>query len=70
MPGVFIANPLDDQPDAMPLAPSAPRGGSSAGPARTQEGEAHRIEVAARCDGTFTVTNRRDGFSRTDDASP
>lgn len=71
VPGVFIANPFDDQPDAMPLAPvPPPRRGSNAGPPPAHEGAAHWIEVAARRDGTFTVTNSRNGFSKTYAASP
>ncbi len=71
VPGVFIANPFDDQPDAMPLAPvPPPRRGSNAGPPPAHEGEAHWIEVEARRDGTFTVTNSRNGFSKSYAASP
>ena len=58
MPGVFIANLFDDQPDAMPLAPApAPRirRPAAAGARRS----AHWIKVEARRDGAFAVTNSR-----------
>jgi L-ascorbate metabolism protein UlaG (beta-lactamase superfamily) len=71
VPGVFIANLTDDQPAAMPLAPvPPPRRGSNAGPPPAHSGEAYWIEVEARRDGTFTVTNSRNGFSKTYAASP
>ena len=70
VPGVFIANLTDDQPDAMPLAPvPPPRRGSNAGPPPAHTGEAHWIEVEARRDGTFTVTNSRNGFRKSYAAS-
>ncbi len=65
VPGVFIANPFDDQPDAMPLAPvPPPRRGSNAAPPPVHSGPAHWIKVEARRDGAFTVTNSRNGFSK------
>ena len=66
VPGVFIANLVDDQGDTMPLAPMPqPRRGSNAGPPPVHNGPANWIEVEARRDGTFTVTNSRNGFSKT-----
>ena len=65
VPGVFIANVVDDQPDAMPLAPMPPpRRGSNAGPPPVHSGPANWIKVEARRDGTFTVTNSRNGFTK------
>ena len=70
VPGVFIANLFDDQPDAMPLAPvPPPRRGSNAGPPPVHSGPAHWIKVEARRDGTFTVANSRNGFSKSYAAS-
>jgi len=64
-PGLFIANLTDDNPDSMPLnaiAPVAP--GSAAPPPPTHNGPAHWIKVSASADGSFTVTNGRNGFSK------
>ena len=70
VPGVFIANVIDDQPDTMPLAPMPPpRRGSNAGPPPVHSGPAHWIKVDARRDGTFRVTNSRNGFSKSYAAS-
>jgi len=66
VPGMFIANLLDDQSDAMPLAPiKAPAPGPNAPPPPAHNGPAHWIKVTAQTDGTFTVTNTRNGFAKT-----
>jgi len=66
VPGMFIANTVDQQPEAMPVAPLAPPPpGPGAPPAPVHNGAAHWIKVSARQDGTFTVTNARNGFSKT-----
>jgi competence protein ComEC len=66
VPGMFIANTVDQQPDAMPVAAMAPpQPGSGAPPPPVHNGAAHWIKVSARQDGTFTVTNARNGFSKT-----
>ena len=66
VPGMFIANLFDDQPAAMPLAPMpAPGRGSNAGPPPVHSGPASWLKVEAQRDGTFTVTNSRNGFSKT-----
>ena len=66
MPGVFIANGVDDQPQAMPIAPvPLPAPGSNAPPPPAHDGTAYWIKVSAQDDGTFTVTNARNGFSKT-----
>jgi beta-lactamase superfamily II metal-dependent hydrolase len=65
VPGVFIANVLDDQPASLPIAPvAAPAPGATAAPPPAHNGPASWIKVAARDDGSFTVTNARNGFSK------
>ena len=64
VPGMFIANIIDQQPDAMPVAPVPPPGPGAA-PAPVHNGTAYWIKVSAQQDGTFTVTNARNGFSKT-----
>ncbi len=63
VPGLFIANGVDDAPTAMPIAPLTTRG-RDAPPRPVHDGEAHWIMVAASADGSFTVTNSRNGFSK------
>ena len=64
-PGLFIANGVDDQPSAMPVAPMPlPQPGSNAPPPPVHSGRAYWIKVSAQEDGTFTVTNARNGFSK------
>ena len=64
-PGVFIANGVDDQPSALPVAPMPlPQPGSNAAPPPIHSGRAYWIKVSAQEDGTFTVTNARNGFSK------
>jgi competence protein ComEC len=66
MPGMFIANTADDQPPAMPIAPSAaPAPGPGAPPPPAHNGTAYWIKLVAQQDGSFTVTNARNGFSKT-----
>ena len=65
VPGLFIANGVDDQPASMPidaLPPPAPGGGTP--PAPAHNGPAYWIKVSAMPDGSFTVTNARNGFSK------
>lgn len=65
VPGVFIANVVDDQPSTMPITaiPPPPPGPATAAPP-AHNGAAHWIKVAARGDGSFTVTNARNGFTK------
>jgi competence protein ComEC len=65
VPSVFIANILDDPLSAMPMAPvAAPPQGPDAPPPPQHNGPAYWIKVSAQADGTFTVTNARNGFSK------
>jgi beta-lactamase superfamily II metal-dependent hydrolase len=64
-PGLFIANLYDDQPEGLPVAPyAAPPQGQQAPPPPAHDGPAHWIKISARQDGTFSVTNTRNGFSK------
>jgi hypothetical protein len=62
---MFIANLVDAQPATMAVAPAPlPQPGDSAPPAAAHNGMAYWIKVSARTDGSFTVTNSRNGFSK------
>jgi competence protein ComEC len=62
-PGMFIANLVDDPQMVMPVLPiSAPQPNV---PAPQHNGPAYWIKVSAKQDGSFTVTNQRNGFSKT-----
>ena len=66
VPGLFIANVVDDQPEAMPIAAApAPGPGTGGGPPPAHNGPAFWIKVSAREDGSFTVSNARNGFTKT-----
>jgi hypothetical protein len=66
VPGMFIANTTDDPLASMPISPmQAPSPGSGAPPPPQHNGTAYWIKVSARQDGSFTVTNARNGFSKT-----
>jgi beta-lactamase superfamily II metal-dependent hydrolase len=65
VPGAFIANTIDDQQPTMPVTAMPLPQGAGAPPAPQHNGAAHWIKASARTDGTFTVTNSRNGFSRT-----
>jgi len=65
VPGAFIANTVDEQPAAMPIeAIVAPPPGTAAPPPPAHDGPAHWIKISARRDGAFTVTNARNGFTK------
>lgn len=74
VPGMFIANTVDQQPESMPIgalslgpgggAPPSP-GQPAPPPAPVHNGKAYWFKVAAQQDGTFTVTNARNDFSKT-----
>ena len=66
VPGMFIANSVDEKQATMPVTPmvaSAP--GPGVPPPPQHNGPAYWIKVSAQPDGTFTVTNARNGFSKT-----
>ena len=66
VPGMFIANTIDEPQTAIPVTPvPAPQPGSGAPPAPVHNGTAYWIKLSAQQDGTFTVTNARNGFSKT-----
>ena len=68
VPGMFIANVFDEPQAAMPVAPMVfPARGEDVPPAPTHNGMAYWIKVSARSDGSFTVTNGRNAFSKTYD---
>jgi len=65
-PGMFIANLFDEPLTAVPIEPVAPPAqGQQAPPAPQHNGTAYYFKVTALADGTFTVTNTRNGFSKT-----
>jgi competence protein ComEC len=66
VPGMFIANTLDEPLTAMPVNPiQAPAPGPNTLPAPVHNGTAYWIKLSAQQDGTYTVTNARNGFSKT-----
>jgi competence protein ComEC len=66
VPGAFIANETDQPQEAMPIAAWVPPPqGQQAPPAPAHNGTSYDIKVTAQLDGTFTVTNMRNHFSKT-----
>jgi competence protein ComEC len=71
VPGLFIANSVDEPQAAMPVAAMAPPPpGPAVPPPPAHNGTAYWIKVSAQTDGSFTVTNGRNGFSKTYKARP
>ena len=69
-PATFVANVEDNATIAgvlVPPQPAGPRGGGFGGAAHSP---AYLIKVSARQNGTFTVTNTRNGFTKTYGARP
>ncbi len=65
VPGMFIANVIDQQQDAMPVTPlPAPPQGQQAPPPPEHNGKAYYFKISAQQDGVFTVTNPRNAFSK------
>jgi len=65
VPGVFIANGIDNQPSALPVAPQPlPSPGPNTPPPPAHNGPAYWIKLSAQENGAFTVTNARNGFSK------
>jgi hypothetical protein len=66
VPGAFIANGIDQPGDAMPVGTwTPPLPGQQAPPAPVHNGRSNYFKVTAQQDGTFTVTNTRNNFSKT-----
>jgi beta-lactamase superfamily II metal-dependent hydrolase len=66
VPGMFIANVADDAPAALPVAPYvAPPQGTQQPPAPAHNGTAYWINLTALEDGTYSVTNSRNNFTKT-----
>jgi beta-lactamase superfamily II metal-dependent hydrolase len=66
VPGMFIANTVDEQPADIPVAAmTPPPAGAAAPPPPVHNGTAYWIKVTARDDGSFTVINTRNGFTKT-----
>jgi competence protein ComEC len=65
VPGMFIANTVDEPQPGMPIAPiAAPAPGPGAAPPPAHNGQAYWLKVSANRDGSFTVTNARNGFTK------
>jgi competence protein ComEC len=66
VPGLFIANDVDDAQPTMPVAAmTPPQPGPGTPPPPVHNGPAFWIKVMAQQDGTFAVTNGRNGFTKT-----
>jgi beta-lactamase superfamily II metal-dependent hydrolase len=66
VPGMFLANTIDEQQVFMTIDPlPAPQPGPGAPPAPIHNGKAYWIKLAAQQDGSFTVINARNGFTKT-----
>jgi competence protein ComEC len=66
VPGMFVGNHFDEEPDALPKgAWVAPPQGQQAPPPPVHNGKAYWFKVSAQQDGTFTVTNTRNNFTKT-----
>jgi hypothetical protein len=66
VPGLFIANGIDEQQTAMPIdALTPPAAGPGTPPPPVHNGTAHWLKLSAQQDGTFVVTNARNGFQKT-----
>jgi competence protein ComEC len=66
VPGMFIANLFDRPQEAMPIGPFAPPPqGQQAPPVPEHNGKAYYFKISAQQDGTFSVTNTRNGFNKT-----
>jgi len=59
---VLTTPPTPAVPAPTPGAPAAPRAGGPGAPAHTP---AYLIRVSVQQDGSFTVTNTRNSFSKT-----
>ena len=65
-PGAFIANGTDPaEVAALLTAPPPVRGGGRGGPTNAAHSPAYPIKITVQADGTYTVTNLRNNFSKT-----
>jgi hypothetical protein len=65
VPGLFISNTIDVPAPDLPIAPlTPPPPGPGSPPPPVHNGPAHWIKASALEDGTVTVTNARNGFSK------
>ena len=64
VPGMFIANLTDKPQPLVPAAPLSALNRNATTPAPVHNGPAYWIKVSAKLDGSFTVTNSRNGFSK------
>ena len=66
VPGLFIANPLGEPTVSVAPLVVQPRGSATpTPPTAAHDGPANWIKVTAQTDGSFTVTNGRNNFSKT-----
>ena len=66
VPGMFISNLVDQQQATLPInAMPAPQPGPGVPPPPPHDGTAYWIKVSAEKNGVFTVTNARNGFTKT-----
>jgi hypothetical protein len=63
-PALFVAN-VDEPATVATVADGAAPSGRGGGPPAAAHVPAYLITVTAQQDGTFTVTNTRNGFSKT-----
>src|SRR5262245_50718775 len=63
VPGMFISNTADNPQPFIRVAPITPTNAKRA--ASIHNGRAYWIKVSAQPDGTFTITNSRNRFSKT-----
>jgi competence protein ComEC len=65
VPGMFIANTADEPQRFVRIAPDPPADKRIRSSAAIHNGTAHWLQVFAQPNGTFTITNTRNGFSKT-----
>jgi len=66
VPGAFIANTFDQPDGNMPVGTwTPPLPGQQAPAAPTHNGKSNYFKIVAQQDGTFTITNTRNNFSKT-----
>ena len=65
VPGLFIANDVDQPLTAMPIRGIAnPGRGAGVPPPPVHNGQAYWVKASGSRDGSFTITNSRNGFSK------